>query len=217
MRPPSDFQPSGALDLDALDAAGLESRIERAEIALLFERTRTSNWIALPVGLLLCWLLWNVVPQATLLGWLTLKYVAAFVRLGIAWRYRHDGPAHELRWGSWYERALVVEGAVYGLIGTVLLPPGEPEAAALMLATVIGVAAIGLIVLSVRPFACLGFCLPVLLPPIVYQLSMGTRLSLYAALAMAIFLGLIVGEGRRAAATTRIMLRLRFEMAIVAD
>ena len=36
-------------------------------------------------------------------------------------------------------------------------------------------------------------------------------------MAMAIFLGLIVGEGRRAAATTRTMLRLRFEMAILAD
>ena len=78
-------------------------------------------------------------------------------------------------------------------------------------------AAIGLIVLSVRRFACLGFCVPVLLPPILYQLSMGTRLSLYTAMAMAIFLGLIVGEGRRAAATTRTMLRLRFEMAILAD
>ena len=156
MRPPSDSRPSGASDLDAIDAAGLDSRIDRAEIALLFERTRTSNWIAFPVGLLLCWLLWNVVPQATLLGWLALKYLVAFVRLGIAWRYRRDGPAHEARWGRRYEWALVVDGTVYGLIATLLLPPGDPEAAALLNATVIGVAAIGLIVLSVRPFACLG-------------------------------------------------------------
>ena len=174
MRPPSDSRP----DLDAIDAAGLESRIARAEIALLFERTRSSNWVAFPVGLLLCWLLWHVVPQPTLLGWLAMKYAVAVVRLGIAWRYRHDGPAHETRWGRRYEWALVVDGVVYGLIGTLLLPLHEPEAAALLHATVIGVAAIGLIVLSVRRFACLGFCVPVLLPPILYQLSMGTRLSL---------------------------------------
>ena len=217
MRPPSDSRPPGASDLDAIDAAGLDSRIDRAEIALLFDRTRTSNWIAFPVGLLLCWLLWNVLPHATLLGWLALKFLVAFVRLGIAWRYRRDGPAHEARWGRRYEWALVVDGTVYGLIATLLLPQGNPEAAALLNATVIGVAAIGLIVLSVRPFACLGFCVPVLLPPILYQLSMGTRLSLYTALAMTVFLGLIVGEGRRAAATTRTMLRLRFEMAILAD
>ncbi len=217
MRPISESRPPGASDLDAIDAAGLDSRIERAEIALLFDRTRTSNWIAFPVGLLLCWLLWNVVPQATLLGWLALKYGVAFVRLGIAWRYRRDGPAHEALWGRRYEWALVVDGTVYGLIATLLLPAGDPEAAALLNATVIGVAAIGLIVLSVRRFACLGFCVPVLLPPILYQLSMGTRLSFYTALAMTVFLGLIVSEGRRAAATTRTMLRLRFEMAIVAD
>ena len=48
------------------------------------------------LSLLLCWLLWHVVPQATLLGWLAMKYAVAVVRLGIAWRYRHDGPAHEL-------------------------------------------------------------------------------------------------------------------------
>ena len=151
-----------------------------------------------------------------MLGWLAAKLLVAAVRLAIAWRYRRDGPAHELRWGAWYEIGLVIDGVVYGLIGTWLLPANAPEAAALMLATVIGVAAVGLIVLSARLRACLGFCVPVLLPPIVYQLSMGTRLSLYAAAAMSIFLALILTEGRRAAAATRNMLRLRFEMAIVA-
>ena len=73
MRPPSDSRPPGASDLDAIDAAGLGSRIDRAEIALLFDRTRTSNWIAFPVGLLLCWLLWNILPHATLLGWLVFR------------------------------------------------------------------------------------------------------------------------------------------------
>jgi signal transduction histidine kinase/CheY-like chemotaxis protein len=216
MRPPADTRPAEVTTLDAADASVIEQRVERAQVALLFERTRVSNVTGVPVGLLMCWFLWGVVPHAVLLAWLAMKLVVCFVRLAIAARYRRDGVAHEARWGRTYEIAVAVDGVVYGLIGTWLLPEAAPEASALMLATVIGIAAIGLIVLSSRLWACLAFCTPVLLPPIVMQAAQGTRLSLYAAMAMSVFLVLIVTEGRRASEATRRMLRLRFEMAILA-
>ena len=203
-------------DLGDLASGDLEHRIERAQVALLFERTRVSSLLGAPIGVLLCVLLWDVVPRPTLLSWFALKMLVSVVRLAIVWRHARATPADEPRWGRCYEAAVAVDGVVYGLIGTWLLPHDAPEAAALMLATVIGIAAVGLIVLSSRLLACLAFCVPVLVPPIVYQRTQGTRLSLYAAGAMAIFLGLIVSEGRRAAQATRTMLRLRFETAILA-
>ncbi|WP_341887888.1 response regulator [Variovorax sp. YR752] len=216
MRTPTDTRATGATDTGDPDWGDLERRVERAQIGLLFERTRISNLLGVPIGLLLCSLLWNVVAHTTLLAWLALKLLVCAARVVIAWRHARSGLAGEPRWGRLYEGAVAIDGVVYGLIGTWLLPLQSPEAAALMIATVIGIAAVGLIVLSSRFVACMAFCVPVLAPPIVYQLTLGTRLSFYAATAMAIFLGLIVSEGRRAARATRTMLRLRFETAILA-
>ncbi len=207
---------ASAADPASVDGGELGQRIERAQVALLFERTRISNLIAVPVGVLVCVLLWDVVAHGVLLTWLAMKLLVCATRLAIAWRYARAGQSHELYWGRVYEAAVAVDGIVYGLIGTWLLPANYPEAAALMLATVIGIAAVGLIVLSSRLVACLAFCVPVLVPALLYQLAQGTRLSIYAATAMAVFLGLIVSEGRRAALATRTMLRLRFETAILA-
>ena len=195
----------------AADAA-LERRVEQAQLELMFERTHRSNLVALPFGALLCWMLWNVVARELLLGWLVAKWLVSGVRAWIAHRQARDGAAGTLRWGRRYEAVMALDGTVYGLIGTLLLPHSLPEVAALLLATTIGVAAIGLIVLSMRLRTCLLFCSAVLVPPIAWQLAAGTRLSYYAALAMGVFLALIVSEGRRTAAAMRTMLRLRFEM-----
>ncbi|MFT3954623.1 MAG: response regulator [Piscinibacter sp.] len=216
MQTPSDPRPAGPAEPGEAGRSDLEHRIERAQVALLFERTRVSNLLGPPIGVLLCVLLWDIVPQPTLLTWFALKLFVSAARLAIVWRHARVGPADEPRWGRFYEVAVAVDGVVYGLIGTWLLPQESPEAAALMLATVIGIAAVGLIVLSSRLAACLAFCVPVLVPPIIHQLTLGTRLSFYAATAMAVFLGLIVSEGRRAAQTTRTMLRLGFETASLA-
>jgi hypothetical protein len=194
-----------------VDRLALEADIEQAQIALLFERTHASNLVAVPIGLLLCAMLWRVVPHALLLGWLAAKLLVCAARLFIARRYARDGSARAAHWGRRYEAAVALDGVIYGLIGTLLLPIHAPEVAALMLATVIGVAAVGLIVLTARTRTCMAFCTPVLLPAIVYQLVQGTRLSTYTALAMAIFLAVLYLEGRRAAVTTRTMLRLRFQ------
>ncbi|MBX3606092.1 MAG: response regulator [Piscinibacter sp.] len=203
---PPTAPPAG--DVDAL----LEQRVEQAQFELMFERTHRSNLVALPFGLLLTWMLWNVVLHDLLLAWLAGKWLVSGARAWIAHRRARADAAAALRWSRRYEWVLAVDGAIYGLIGTLLLPPSLPEVAALLLATTIGVAAIGLIVLSMRLRTCLLFCSAVLVPPLIGQLFAGTRLSLYAALAMGVFLALIVSEGRRAAAATRTMLRLRFEM-----
>jgi signal transduction histidine kinase/CheY-like chemotaxis protein len=203
--------PSDTESAQAADAA-LERRVEQAQLELMFERTHRSNLVALPFGALLCWMLWNVVARELLLGWLVAKWLVSGARAWIAHRQARDGAAGTLRWGRRYEAVLALDGTVYGLIGTLLLPDSLPEVAALLLATTIGVAAIGLIVLSMRLRTCLLFCSAVLVPPIAWQLAAGTRLSLYAALAMAVFLALIFSEGRRTAAAMRTMLRLRFEM-----
>jgi signal transduction histidine kinase/ActR/RegA family two-component response regulator len=101
---------------------------------------------------------------------------------------------------------------VYGLLGTLLMPTHEPAIAAIMLATLVGITAIGVVVLSTSVRAALSLCLPVLVPTIAAQLLTGTRLSIYTGLAMTVFMVLIVVEVRAASIHTLAMLRLRFTM-----
>jgi signal transduction histidine kinase/ActR/RegA family two-component response regulator len=162
--------------------------------------------------LLVCWLLWDAVDHARLAGWFAAVLLVMAWRDWVHRRFVRDAGAEPLLWGRRYEVALFVNGSVYGLLGTLLMPTHEPAIAAIMLATLVGITAIGVVVLSTSVRAALSLCLPVLVPTIAAQLLTGTRLSIYTGLAMTVFMVLIVVEVRAASIHTLAMLRLRFTM-----
>ncbi|TXC65999.1 hypothetical protein FSC37_08915 [Piscinibacter aquaticus] len=88
----------------------------------------------------------------------------------------------------------------------------DPALMATMVATLLGIASIGLVVLSMSYRASLALTVPVMVPAMLLQFSRGDALSTYIGIGMVVFLGLVVVEGRRAADHTRAMLRLRFQM-----
>jgi two-component system, sensor histidine kinase len=194
------------------EPSGLEHQVRAAQIALVFSRARASNLFAPAVGLLACWLLWDAVDHSALAGWLTAIVLVMAWRDWIHRRFVRDAGAEPLLWGRRYEAALFANGVVYGLLGTLLMPTREPAIAAIMLATLAGITAVGVVVLSTSVRAALALSLPVLVPTIVGQLLTGTRLSIYTGLAMTVFMLLIVVEVRAASIHTLAMLRLRFTM-----
>ena len=195
----------------------LEQRVEDAQAALMFEQSRLSNYVGVPFAALVCWLLWHSVDPASLIAWLGLKVAVTAVRAGVEWRWRHCVGRTARRWAHVYTALLAVDGAVYGLIGTWLLPRDDPGMAAMMLASLVGVAAVGFVVLSANLRASIALLLPLLGPNIVWQFGESTRLGTYTALAFLLFVGLIVYEGRRASAYSRAMHKLRFQMDDLAE
>ena len=190
----------------------VEAQVRETQSALLLHRARPSNLVAPLVGVLVCWILWDSIDHAWLIGWcLVLTLISAWREVIYRW-FTHDSVANATRWARQYELALLANGVVYGLIGTVLLPRDDPALNAIMLATVVAIAAVSLVVLSTSLRAALAMTWPVLLPVIVTQLAESTRLSTYAALGMSVLLALITVEGRQAAEHTLAMLRLRFRM-----
>ena len=194
------------------EPAALEYQVRAAQIALVFGRARASNLFAPVVGLLVCWLLWDAVDHAALAGWFMAIILVMAWRDWVHRRFVRDAGAEPLLWGRRYEVALFANGVVYGLLGTLLMPSHEPTIAAIMLATLVGITAVGVVVLATSVRAALALCLPVLVPTIAAQLLTGTRLSTYAGLAMTVFMVLIVVEVRAASIHTLAMLRLRFTM-----
>jgi two-component system, sensor histidine kinase len=198
---------AGALAAHDIDAQALAARA-----AMLFRRARLSSAVAVPFGVLLCWVLAGAVHDAVLAVWFALLVLTVGWREWLFRRFARQPAAVASRWDTEHVLAIGANGTVLGLIGTLLMPSNDPATGAIMLATVVAIAAVGLVVLSSRFAAALAMCLPVLVPTIVMQLAQGTRLSTYTGLAMCIFLLLVVIEGRQAARHTFATLRQRFRM-----
>jgi two-component system, sensor histidine kinase len=195
---------------EAADA--LAAQIRNAQYEMTFERARASNLVGTPFVALVCWVLWGAVDHRMLVGWLLLKAAISAWRLLVTRAFDRGGPAETAVWGRRFLWALAADGAVFGLLGTVLLPVQDPALAAIMIATLLGIASIGLVVLSMSFAASLALTVPAVLPATVLQLTRGDTLSVYIGVGMLVFLGLMAIEGRRASDHTRAMLRLRFQM-----
>jgi two-component system, sensor histidine kinase len=190
------------------DAVDLQVRQAVAE--MVFDRSRSSNLLGVPMALLICALLWNSHAQATLLAWLAAKCAVTGWRVALTRRFDAERPHRVLHWHRHFTVALVADGFVFGLMGTWLLPEGNPVLEAVLVATLLGIASIALVVLSMSSQAALALTVPVLLPGMVMQLLQADPVSLYLAAGMGVFLCLVVVEGRRATAHTEAMLRLQF-------
>lgn len=214
---------SGRLSIDSHVASvtagtrAIEQLIAQGQAEMVLARHRASNVLGPPVAVLICWVLWDDVAHAWLLAWLGLKLLVSLWRAAITSMYDRGGRVDALRWCRRFDAALVADGATYGLLGTVLMPAHNPALAAIMVATLLGIAALGLVVLAMRIQSSLALTLPILLPGIVYQLSLGERTGMYIAAGMCVFLILVVWEGGKASAHTRDMLRLRYQMDEVAS
>ena len=195
----------------------LKAKVLATQASMVFERARLSNLLGLPFSLLICWVLWNKVPQPLLLGWLAAKVLVCLWRVGIDIEQRRAGPAEAPRW-LWHNQiAHVADGLVYGGAGTWLVADPASPVGVLMAAAVIGTASVGFVVLSQHYRTLLCFVLPLLVPMMVWHLWLGTEISLFVGIGSAVFLVLMLIDGWRSSAHTEATLRLRYRMNELAD
>lgn len=204
-------RPSGRVEEAGLTPERLQSEVLRAQAALIYDRTKLSNYIAIPFGLLVCWMCADAVSHRILALWFACKLA------GVAWREaverarRRESGGDPARWLARMQAALFFDGAVYACIG--LMPPSsDPVLVSLMLATVVGLSSIGLVLLGSHFGTMLSFVPVVLVPNILLQLSLGTRVGLYSGGACGIVLLLAISDGRRSAAHAKEMLVGRFKV-----
>jgi two-component system, sensor histidine kinase len=210
--PPHANTPVPAPVMAGQKTQGIEAQVLAAQSAMVMQRARPSNCVTSLVGLLVVWILWAEIDHTLLMVWWVVLTLISASREWLCLRCARDEPANATRWARRHEAALLANGVVYGLIGTLLMPRDDPATQAIMLATLAGIASVSLVVLSTSFRAALAMTLPILLPTIITQLGEGTRLSSYVAVAMGIMLVLVVLEGRQASAHTQAMLRVRFSM-----
>jgi signal transduction histidine kinase/CheY-like chemotaxis protein len=191
--------------------APAHERDVRAALAeMVFERSRSSNLLGVPVGVLIAWLLWGEVSGLAIAVWLALKCTVTAWRVQLVRAYDRAGPQQVPTLERRFIVALAADGLVFGLLGSWLLPASDPVMEMVLVATLLGIASTALVVLAPHFVASLAITVPVLLPGMVVQFAQGDKVSLFVGAGMAIFLGLVLVEGRRASRHTADMLRLKF-------
>ena len=194
----------------ATEATELERRVRIGLAELTLSRARCANWENIPFAAAVCWMLWGAVNPVWLLAWFAAKVVISALRATTTDRFLGINLLDPLRRLRWLEVLLFLDGAITGLLGTYLLPKDNAVLSVLMVATLMGVAAVALMTLAMHQRVMLDFALPLLVPPLVYQLVQFTELSLYISGGIGFFLLVLLTEGRRTSEQATDMQRLRY-------
>ena len=201
---------SATASTEATEATELERRVRIGLAELTLSRARCANWENIPFAAAVCWMLWGAVNPVWLLTWFAAKVVTSALRATTTARFLGINLLDPLRRLRWLEVLLILDGAITGLLGTCLLPKDNAMLSMLMIATLMGVAAVALMTLAMHQRVMLDFALPLLVPPLGYQLVQFTELSLFVSGGIGFFLLVLLTEGRRTSEQATDMLRLRF-------
>ena len=194
------------------DSVAVEQQIRIAQAAMVFERSRKTTMTGIPVAALLCWLMWSYTPMGLLIFWFAGKCLTSSARLWVTMRFKRDDPAKGPYWVRRFEWTLFADGAMFGLLGSVMQPTNDLVMGATLITTVVAIAGLALVVMAMSFRTLVAMALPLLVPSIFYQFSLGTPVALFTSLGLSIFLLIVIFEGKRSAEHTRSMLRLRFQM-----
>ena len=182
---------------DAADPPTDAAFAERVQADLVrgqYHLTTPVEFAGAGYSLVLGWALWNHVPHAALGGWVLLRLLVTAIRIGHGLSFVRD-PRSAERTRLWQRRFLlmaITEGLSWGLLPVLALPTGDSALDGVVLASLVGVASIGLFVTQGIASTGIAFSLCALLPQLAVHLQMGTR-SGWAAVG-----GLVIDDGRHA-------------------
>jgi signal transduction histidine kinase/CheY-like chemotaxis protein len=220
--PPSASTPEACAahaDAPAPDPARIDAQVEAQRVAILHELTSLPVMAGMAFGVLVAAVLWKYRPPLVVCSWLAFKIVIGTLRLMETRRYfrrvETDGDAP-----AWRRRSLLLlllDALVWGAMGVIFMPADAPGIRAVMLASLIGIAGVGVFSYVSDARGCVLFLFTLLLPSALVQAQRGLDEGWLAALGIVVYLGLMCLEALRSESRVVQMLRLRFENAWIAE
>lgn len=165
------------------------------------------------VGPLLCTMLWDVVPQHVLLGWLAVQWALHGVEAYHWWRYRDCLTTLEecARWRSKLLLFVSLLGGLWGAAGVLMFVPGDLGYQALMICVILGVAAGAVTLNPVFPPSMYIFLLLLIIPVALLNLSIGDVPHFILGVLLFVYLGFVLNAGRELSRTFEQSLRGEYE------
>ncbi|CAG1017190.1 two-component system, sensor histidine kinase [Burkholderiaceae bacterium] len=215
--PPVD--PPGVGAAPAEQRTRIARQITDERVAMVYALTPTPVLAGMAFALLVVVIMWPYRPPELLLGWLMAKLAVGVPRVLDTHRFRRARAAGDAV-GSWQRRSLVLlvmDALVWGAMGVLFMPVEAPGLRAVMFASMIGIAGVGVFSYASDARGCVLFLLCLLLPTATHQAMRGTAEGWFASLGIAIYLAMMSFEARRSERRVIEMLRLRFENAWIAE
>ncbi|RZU01204.1 ATP-binding protein [Rivibacter subsaxonicus] len=191
----------------------LDERVDAERVRMLYEHAMTATVLGLLFAAVVCLYLREHQAAALLWSWLGLKVATALLRLGLVVLYRRRRRDDPQRWLRRFHQALLIDAIVWSLMGTLLMPVVRGSVSAALLAAIIGVAAVGMLVLQARFNTSLLFLLVLTVPATLYQFMHESQLGLIGGAGLALFTIAMALEAWKAERRIVELLRLRFNSA----
>ncbi len=197
----------------------IDRQVDAERVAALYAMTLTPTLAGLLFSTLPVIYFWGRLPVALPLAWLGLRGLITLLRCLDVQRYRRAAPdaAQTDYWRQRYLALLAVDALSWGAMAWVFDVPALPMLSGVVLASMVGVAAVGLLTLGSLFQAHLLFSGLLFAPLLAHLLGQGTAAGAYCAVGLLLFIAISLYESRRAEARCIELLRLRFEMAWVAE
>ncbi|HEY1394268.1 MAG TPA: ATP-binding protein [Methylibium sp.] len=187
----------------------MAERLLAAQARLLHERTSGIVGAGLASSLLVVWLLWSHDAHAGLLAWLGLRL--AMIVLLARQRSRY-GREPDRRWRRRLTAITTLDGALWSVLVVVFSPAPQDPIALILLATMVGVAAVAMVAMAVHAPLHIAYSTAVLAPCALWQLLRLDAAGAYIGLSLLLYLAFIVHEGRISGRHLKEMLSLRLRL-----
>ncbi len=196
-------------------AAGIHS----GQVKLLYQQTASSLPATLIIAAVLVSVLWDVVSESWLIGWLAAICVLTFVRYLLVLFYFRKNPSvtESVVWGRFFVFGVFLAGLLWGTAGGVFFVSDSPVHQLFLAFLLGGMVGGGMSTLSSYKGAYLVFSVPTL-TPYTYQIIVhGSDNYSAIALTYLLFLFMMVNISHRLHRTITESLRLRFDNSDLLD
>ncbi len=220
-QPPIDHGSGETLPFElALGEAPDAARTTAEVVNQLYGAAPTAIAANVLCALICSYALWPAVDPKRLLIWLVLIFGVTLARASFVVSYhrsRDKSPLSCTQWLKGMRASVLGTGAVWGLAGILLYPPGDFAHQIVLTALLVGVTAAVVISNSADRIGATGFAVLVVAPFAIYtQLLEGENNRVQGALAV-VYLGFIIASVRRISKRTLQNIYLRFEATARAE
>ncbi len=203
----------GSVELTAPEAAVPASGDEQLSMVLL--HTRVATLVATAFAVMMAVYAHGTIAPAVVHAWVALKVAVAALRFALGEFYiRRDGRA--VPWCSLTYALLAIDGAIWGAAGFVLMQEAEPLAA-LVAASLAGVACVATFGLQLSLIATASYVVPIMAPTALGLLGRGDGFGSFGGIGLLMLLALALVTARAAQARFLAGLALRRRAEALAD
>ena len=194
-------------------------RVVAEQVAMLYRMVPPAIVMAAVGSTVILSLFFSVTARGPLIAWfiaLNIAYAGRYV-LALAYRRAAPPPEDARRWGHYFVFGTFCAGAIWGVLGTPLLPVQSYSYQLIFLVVNVAVAAIGMFSLYPWPAAYVAFVVPFVLPSAVTVLAEGDSEHRILGGILVAFVPIALSAARRIGRNNTEAIQLRLDIAAISE